>query len=76
MIFQCCYGFLEVRASAETYLASARHFDLRYRLMHSFTSQFIGGFVQGASADPRYNGTYLVQKSVELGKPIIYASIK
>lgn len=36
----------------------------------------IGGFVQGTANDPRYNGTYIVQRSVEIGKPIIFASIK
>ncbi|KAK9900011.1 alpha/beta-hydrolase [Cystobasidium minutum MCA 4210] len=34
-----------------------------------------GGFVQGTANDPRYNGTYLVQRSVDIGKPIIFASI-
>ncbi|GAA5837353.1 hypothetical protein JCM11251_004974 [Rhodosporidiobolus azoricus] len=34
-----------------------------------------GGFVQGTANDPRYNGSYLVQRSVENGEPIIFASI-
>ncbi|GAA5994274.1 carboxylesterase/lipase family protein [Rhodotorula paludigena] len=34
-----------------------------------------GGFIQGTANDPRYNGTYLVQRSVENGEPIIFASI-
>ncbi|GAA6039277.1 hypothetical protein JCM8097_003240 [Rhodosporidiobolus ruineniae] len=34
-----------------------------------------GGFVQGTANDPRYNGSYLVQRSVETGQPIIFASI-
>ena len=37
---------------------------------------FGGGLVQGTANDPRYNGTYLVKRSVEIGKPIIFASIK
>lgn len=36
---------------------------------------FGGGLVQGTANDPRYNGTYLVKRSVEIGKPIIFASI-
>lgn len=35
-----------------------------------------GGFVQGTANDPRYNGSYLVQRSVEMGKPMIFASVK
>ncbi|BGP42593.1 hypothetical protein JCM10449v2_006605 [Rhodotorula kratochvilovae] len=34
-----------------------------------------GGFVQGTANDPRYNGSYLVQRSVENGEPVIFASI-
>ncbi|KAJ6617176.1 Alpha/Beta hydrolase protein [Mycena sp. CBHHK59/15] len=34
-----------------------------------------GGFFTGGSADFRYNGTYLVQSSVDNGKPIVFVSI-
>ncbi|GAA5891604.1 hypothetical protein JCM6882_004527 [Rhodosporidiobolus microsporus] len=34
-----------------------------------------GGYIQGTANDPRYNGSYLVQRSVENGEPIIFASI-
>ncbi|KAF9022991.1 alpha/beta-hydrolase [Rhodocollybia butyracea] len=33
-----------------------------------------GGFVMGGSADHRYNGTWIVQRSVEMKQPIIFAS--
>ncbi|KAI5476430.1 hypothetical protein MNV49_007743 [Pseudohyphozyma bogoriensis] len=36
---------------------------------------FGGGFIQGTANDPRYNGSYLVQRSVEQGQPIIFASV-
>jgi carboxylesterase type B len=32
---------------------------------------FGGGFTQGTAQDPRYNGSYLVQRSVEQGKPFV-----
>ncbi|KAL8280027.1 hypothetical protein RQP46_007608 [Phenoliferia psychrophenolica] len=35
---------------------------------------FGGGFVGGYSGDAAFNGSYLVQKSVELEKPIIFVS--
>ncbi|ORY88206.1 alpha/beta-hydrolase [Leucosporidium creatinivorum] len=35
---------------------------------------FGGGFIQGTANDPRYNGSYLVQRSVELGEPIVRSS--
>ncbi|GAA6023879.1 hypothetical protein JCM10207_000513 [Rhodosporidiobolus poonsookiae] len=34
-----------------------------------------GGFQMGGSADMRYNGSWVVQRSVELEKPIIFVSI-
>ncbi|KAL1861430.1 hypothetical protein VTK73DRAFT_7112 [Phialemonium thermophilum] len=34
-----------------------------------------GGFTAGGSADPRYNTSYLVNASVEMGKPIIAVSL-
>ncbi|GAA5917750.1 hypothetical protein JCM6882_001314 [Rhodosporidiobolus microsporus] len=34
-----------------------------------------GGFQMGGSADMRYNGSWVVQRSVEMDKPIIYVSI-
>lgn len=34
-----------------------------------------GGFNYGGSGDIRYNGSFIVDKSVELGQPIIFASI-
>ncbi|BGP19130.1 hypothetical protein JCM10213v2_007217 [Rhodosporidiobolus nylandii] len=34
-----------------------------------------GGFIQGTANDPRYNGSYLVRRSVENGEPVIFASI-
>ncbi|GAA5873433.1 hypothetical protein JCM8547_005433 [Rhodosporidiobolus lusitaniae] len=34
-----------------------------------------GGFQMGGSADQRYNGSYVVQRSVEMGKPIVFVSI-
>ncbi|GAA6022853.1 hypothetical protein JCM11491_007019 [Sporobolomyces phaffii] len=34
-----------------------------------------GGYQQGGSGDPRYNGTWVVQRSVEMEKPIIFVSI-
>jgi carboxylesterase type B len=34
-----------------------------------------GGFFTGGSRDPRYNQSFIVQRSVELGKPIIGVSI-
>ncbi|EIN05235.1 alpha/beta-hydrolase [Punctularia strigosozonata HHB-11173 SS5] len=33
-----------------------------------------GGFGNGGSADHRYNGTWIVQRSVEMGQPIIIVS--
>ncbi|KAI5481136.1 hypothetical protein MNV49_005571 [Pseudohyphozyma bogoriensis] len=36
---------------------------------------FGGGFTQGAANDPRYNGSYIVQRSIEQKQPIIFASI-
>ncbi|KAL7271295.1 hypothetical protein RUND412_005962 [Rhizina undulata] len=34
-----------------------------------------GGWQQGSSADPRYNMSYIIQQSVENGKPVIGVSI-
>ncbi|GAA6061450.1 hypothetical protein JCM10212_005653 [Sporobolomyces blumeae] len=34
-----------------------------------------GGYQQGGSADRRYNGTWVVQRSVEMEKPIIFVSL-
>ncbi|KAF3393217.1 Lipase 1 [Talaromyces pinophilus] len=34
-----------------------------------------GGFFEGGSKDPRYNQSFLVQRSVEIGKPIIGVSV-
>ncbi|KAH5327167.1 carboxylic ester hydrolase [Parastagonospora nodorum] len=34
-----------------------------------------GGWVTGSGTDPRYNGSFLVQKSVKMETPIIYVSI-
>ncbi|EIN05226.1 alpha/beta-hydrolase [Punctularia strigosozonata HHB-11173 SS5] len=34
-----------------------------------------GGFQMGGSADQRYNGSWVVQRSVEMKQPIIFASI-
>ncbi|KAK4702118.1 hypothetical protein P7C70_g4107, partial [Phenoliferia sp. Uapishka_3] len=34
-----------------------------------------GGFSEGGSGDHRYNGTWVVQRSVAMGKPIIFVSI-
>ncbi|KAH8696581.1 putative extracellular lipase [Talaromyces proteolyticus] len=34
-----------------------------------------GGFSDGGSRDPRYNQSFLVQRSVEIGKPIIGVSV-
>ncbi|GAA5950607.1 hypothetical protein JCM3765_000548 [Sporobolomyces pararoseus] len=34
-----------------------------------------GGYQQGGSGDRRYNGTWVVQRSVEMAKPIIFVSI-
>ncbi|GAA5824316.1 hypothetical protein JCM5353_007021 [Sporobolomyces roseus] len=34
-----------------------------------------GGYQQGGSGDRRYNGTWVVQRSVEMEKPIIFVSI-
>ncbi|KAL7005224.1 hypothetical protein EMMF5_005196 [Cystobasidiomycetes sp. EMM_F5] len=36
---------------------------------------FGGAFTQGTGADPRYNGSYIVQKSVQMGTPIIFVNI-
>ncbi|EIN05256.1 alpha/beta-hydrolase [Punctularia strigosozonata HHB-11173 SS5] len=33
-----------------------------------------GGFSMGGSADHRYNATWIVQRSVEMGQPIVFAS--
>ncbi|EJT98043.1 alpha/beta-hydrolase [Dacryopinax primogenitus] len=33
-----------------------------------------GGFSMGGSADHRYNGSWIVQRSMEMGSPIIFAS--
>ncbi|KAF5026955.1 hypothetical protein F66182_985 [Fusarium sp. NRRL 66182] len=33
-----------------------------------------GGWQEGSANDQRYNGTFLVQRSVEMGKPIIFVS--
>ena len=35
-----------------------------------------GGYVMGGAADKRYNLTFLVQNSVEIGKPIIGVAIQ
>lgn len=32
---------------------------------------FGGGFARGTANDPRFNGSYLVQQSVENGEPIV-----
>ena len=53
-----------------------------YGLVHTFgisSVQFInrdprGGFYEGSSRDPRYNLSFIVQQSVEIGKPIIGVS--
>lgn len=34
-----------------------------------------GGFVQGSAVDPQYNLSFIVEKSVKIGKPIIATSI-
>ncbi|EFQ86252.1 hypothetical protein PTT_18565 [Pyrenophora teres f. teres 0-1] len=34
-----------------------------------------GGWMTGSSADARYNGTFLVQKSVDMGTPLVFVSI-
>ncbi|KAK0218149.1 alpha/beta-hydrolase [Armillaria fumosa] len=34
-----------------------------------------GNWYVGSATDPRFNGSYIVQRSVELGKPIIFVSI-
>jgi carboxylesterase type B len=34
-----------------------------------------GGFSEGGSRDPRYNQSFIVQRSVEIGKPIIGVSV-
>ncbi|KAF9700764.1 hypothetical protein EKO04_002065 [Ascochyta lentis] len=34
-----------------------------------------GNFLEGSSADQRYNGSFLVQESVDMGTPIIYVSM-
>ncbi|EED24560.1 extracellular lipase, putative [Talaromyces stipitatus ATCC 10500] len=34
-----------------------------------------GGFFEGGSKDPRYNQSFVVQRSVEIGKPIIGVSV-
>lgn len=34
-----------------------------------------GGYSEGGSRDPRYNQSYMIQRSVEIGKPIIGVSI-
>ncbi len=34
-----------------------------------------GGFSYGGSGDRRYNGSFIVDKSVELGQPLIYVSL-
>ncbi|EIN05225.1 alpha/beta-hydrolase [Punctularia strigosozonata HHB-11173 SS5] len=34
-----------------------------------------GGFGMGGSADPRYNGTFIVRRSVEMEQPIIFVSM-
>ncbi|ORY79761.1 Alpha/Beta hydrolase protein [Leucosporidium creatinivorum] len=36
---------------------------------------FGGGFAGGSAADPAFNGSYIVQRSVQLGTPIIFVSI-
>ncbi|KAJ5038600.1 Alpha/Beta hydrolase protein [Bipolaris maydis] len=33
-----------------------------------------GGFLEGSANDPRYNGSFIVQKSVQMGSPVIFAS--
>jgi cholinesterase len=38
------------------------------------SDRFIG-FVAGGTADPRYNMSYMVQNSVDIGKPIITVAI-
>ena len=34
-----------------------------------------GGFLFGGSADRRYNGSFIVDRSVELGQPVIFVSL-
>ncbi|KAG7444357.1 alpha/beta-hydrolase [Guyanagaster necrorhizus] len=34
-----------------------------------------GNWYVGSATDPRFNGSYIVQRSVELGKPIIFVSV-
>ncbi|GJN93281.1 hypothetical protein Rhopal_006328-T1 [Rhodotorula paludigena] len=34
-----------------------------------------GGFQQGGTADPRYNSSWIIQRSVEMEKPIIFVSV-
>ncbi|ORY25053.1 Alpha/Beta hydrolase protein [Naematelia encephala] len=36
---------------------------------------FGGGFVGGAASSPAFNGSFIVEQSVKMGKPIIFASI-
>ncbi|KAF5004107.1 hypothetical protein FDECE_9380 [Fusarium decemcellulare] len=33
-----------------------------------------GGWQEGSGSDPRYNGTFLVERSVDMGTPIIFVS--
>ena len=35
-----------------------------------------GGYVMGGAADKRYNLTFMVQNSVQMGKPIIAVSFQ
>ncbi|KAK2011787.1 alpha/beta-hydrolase [Colletotrichum eremochloae] len=34
-----------------------------------------GGFLEGSANDPRYNGSFLVDNSVKMGIPVIFASL-
>jgi carboxylesterase type B len=43
--------------------------------MTSLTGDISGGYVEGGSADRRYNLSFIVQNSAEAGIPIIGVSI-
>lgn len=51
--------------------------DMRYTPTQANSARsFGGGFVQGTANDPRYNGSYIVARSVQMGQPVIVVGVK